>query len=95
MVDTLFIKCCRALRQTGLKRLVAVDGVSANQQLRKRLVELEEEGVKVFYPRLEFCTDNGAMIAYAGYRRLSMGHCESLQFEARPRWLLRELEGVI
>ena len=64
VVDTLYIKCCRALRETGLKRLVAVGGVSANRALRSRLAGLAEElGVTVHYPRPELCTDNGAMVA--------------------------------
>ncbi len=93
VVETLFIKCRRALEQTGLKRLVAAGGVSANKQLRTRLSELAcEMGVEVFYPRPEFCTDNGAMIAYAGYRWLAMGCSEALGFQVRPRWSLRELE---
>ena len=93
VVETLLIKCQRALEQTGLKRLVAAGGVSANKQLRRRLSDLAQEmGVTVFYPRPEFCTDNGAMIAYAGYRRLAMGYAEPLGFEVRPRWSLRELK---
>ncbi|HET7921666.1 MAG TPA: tRNA (adenosine(37)-N6)-threonylcarbamoyltransferase complex transferase subunit TsaD [Gammaproteobacteria bacterium] len=71
-VDTLAIKCARALDQTGLDRLVVAGGVGANQSLRARLKALAaERGGEVFYPRAEFCTDNGAMIAYAGYVRLS------------------------
>lgn len=93
VVETLFIKCRRALEQTGLKRLVAAGGVSANKQLRMRLSELAcETEVEVFYPRPEFCTDNGAMIAYAGYQRLVMGFSEPLEFQVRPRWSLRELQ---
>jgi N6-L-threonylcarbamoyladenine synthase len=93
VVETLLIKCQRALEQTRLKRLVAAGGVSANKQLRRRLSELAREvGVAMFYPRPEFCTDNGAMIAYAGYRRLAMGYAEPLGFEVRPRWSLRELQ---
>ena len=93
VVETLFIKCRRALELTGLKRLVAAGGVSANQKLRRRLADLAvEAGVQVFYPRPEFCTDNGAMIAYAGYRRLARGCSEPLGFQVRPRWSLKELE---
>ena len=71
-VDTLAIKCERALEQTGLNRLVVAGGVGANKSLRAKLKQLaEQRGGQVFYPRNEFCTDNGAMIAYAGYVRLS------------------------
>jgi N6-L-threonylcarbamoyladenine synthase len=93
VVETLFVKCRRALRLTGLKRLVAAGGVSANQKLRRRLADLAvEAGVQVFYPRPEFCTDNGAMIAYAGWWRLAQGCSEPLGFQVRPRWSLKELE---
>jgi N6-L-threonylcarbamoyladenine synthase len=92
VIDTLFIKCRRAIRQTGLKHLVTAGGVSANRQLRSRLEALgEQEKAEVFYPRPAFCTDNGAMIAYAGYRRLVAGQTEPLAFTARPRWPLSEL----
>lgn len=95
VVDTLAIKCKRALKQTGLKRLVIAGGVSANKQLR---VEFESMMKKlqgtVFYPRLEFCTDNGAMIAYAGLKRLKAGEREGLATKAQPRWALDELEAI-
>jgi len=74
VVDTLSIKCERALKQTGRKRLVVAGGVGANQRLRARLKETAAKlGGEVFYPRPEFCTDNGAMIAYAGALRLAAG----------------------
>ncbi|MEQ6342728.1 MAG: tRNA (adenosine(37)-N6)-threonylcarbamoyltransferase complex transferase subunit TsaD [Gammaproteobacteria bacterium] len=89
VVDTLAIKCRRALQQTGLVRLVVSGGVSANTALRERLdIIAGEEGAQVFYPRLEFCTDNGAMIAYAGCRRIQAGQAEPLAFSATPRWPL-------
>ncbi len=95
VVDTLAIKCKRALKQTGLKRLVVAGGVSANKGLRERLsVMAEALGAEVFYPRPEFCTDNGAMIAYAGYLRLQAGRHEALSFTATPRWPLETLEAV-
>ena len=92
VVDTLAIKCRRAVAQTGLKTLVVAGGVGANLRLRARLDELmaKEDG-RTSYPRPEFCTDNGAMIAYAGYRRLQAGQAESLSIRAIPRWSLEEL----
>ncbi len=95
VVDTLAIKCKRALEQTGLKRLVIAGGVSANKGLRERLTQMGGQlGAAVFYPRPEFCTDNGAMIAYAGYQRLVAGQHEGLAFSATPRWPLEKLSAV-
>jgi N6-L-threonylcarbamoyladenine synthase len=95
VVDTLAIKCKRALDQTGLTRLVVAGGVGANRTLRERLQALlTQRGGQVFYPRPAFCTDNGAMIAYAGYCRLQAGQHEGLQIEARARWLITELAPV-
>lgn len=92
VIDTLIVKCRRALRQCGLKRLVVSGGVSANRLMREKLGALaEKEGYGVYFPRLEFCTDNGAMIAYAGCRRLRAGRVEPPVIEARPRWPLDEL----
>lgn len=87
VVDTLAIKCGRAVKQTGINRLVAAGGVSANRQLREKLKAMADEtGGRVFYPRPEFCTDNGAMIAYTGYVKISAGRSEPLEFAAYPRW---------
>ena len=87
VVDTLAIKCERALRATGLKRLVVSGGVSANQRLRERFAKIND--VEVSYPRLEFCTDNAAMIAYAGYRNFTAGmRPDRLAFDVRARWPL-------
>jgi len=95
VVETLLIKCRRALQQTGLKSLVIAGGVSANVRLRQRLGELcNQQGAEIFYPRHEFCTDNGAMIAYAGYRRYLAGEFEALTIKALPRWPLAELTSV-
>ncbi len=95
VVDTLLIKCRRALEQTGLKRLVIAGGVSANKELRQKLAELmKKQRGQVFYPRTEFCTDNGAMIAYAGYQRLLAGQIEGLSSKAKPRWPLDSLPPV-
>ncbi len=92
-VDTLLIKCRRAVRQTGLRRLVVAGGVGANRALRARLAELaREEDIRVYFPRLEFCTDNGAMIAYAGWMRTRDGGAPGGGFQVRPRWPLAELE---
>ena len=70
-------------------------GVSANKQLREQLAEMMK-GIKgqVFYPRFEYCTDNGAMIAYAGLQRLKAGETESLATKARPRWSLEDLPAI-
>lgn len=95
VVDTLAIKCKRALKQTGLKRLVIAGGVSANKQLRQTLAELMQQfGGEVFYPQPQFCTDNGAMIAYAGFLRLKQGQQQDLTIEVRPRWAMTELTAV-
>ena len=93
-VDTLKIKCERALQQTGNKRLVIAGGVSANQRLREVLTDLMSQiDGEVFYPRLEFCTDNGAMIAYAGAMRFAEQDQE-LGFSVKPRWAIDELSAV-
>lgn len=91
-IDTLTTKCRRALLQTGIKRLVAAGGVSANQKLRKILSEcLKELQGEVFFPAAEYCTDNGAMIAYAGWLHLQRGiHDSSLAIDVKPRWPLVE-----
>lgn len=95
VVDTLAIKCKRALEQTGFKRLVMAGGVSANGTLRAKLSEMmRKRGGEVFYARPEFCTDNGAMIAYAGLVRLKSGANPELSVSVRPRWPLAELPAV-
>ncbi|MEN3788700.1 tRNA (adenosine(37)-N6)-threonylcarbamoyltransferase complex transferase subunit TsaD [Aeromonas veronii] len=95
VVDTLAIKCHRALKETGLTRLVVAGGVSANRHLRAQLAELMESlKGEVFYPRTEYCTDNGAMIAYAGMQRLKAGVFEPLAVKAVPRWPLDTLDPV-
>nr|WP_298250814.1 tRNA (adenosine(37)-N6)-threonylcarbamoyltransferase complex transferase subunit TsaD [uncultured Halomonas sp.] len=88
VVDTLVIKCRRALDQTGLKRLVVAGGVSANARLRERLEhECHKRDARAFYPRGRFCTDNGAMIAYVGAQRLLAGERDELgAMQAVPRW---------
>jgi N6-L-threonylcarbamoyladenine synthase len=91
VVDTLFIKCRRALEQAGRKCLVVAGGVGANRRLRERLATLDAQ---VAFPRLAFCTDNGAMIAYAGALRLQAGANEAAVFQTRPRWPLTELSSL-
>lgn len=92
VVDTLAIKCKRALEQTGFKRLVMAGGVSANRALRAKMEDvLKQRGGEVFYARPEFCTDNGAMIALAGLIRLKGGTTTGLEVTVRPRWPLAEL----
>ncbi len=94
-VDTLVIKCRRALEQTGRGRLVVAGGVGANRLLRGQLrAMVKTQGAEVFYPRPELCTDNGAMIAYAGHCRLRTGEREPLPFRVRARWSLAELNPV-
>jgi N6-L-threonylcarbamoyladenine synthase len=91
VVDTLFLKCRRALKQTGHQRLVIAGGVGANIALRTKLQQLD---AAIFFPRLDFCTDNGAMIAYAGAMRLQAGHKEAAIIETRPRWSLEDLAAI-
>ncbi|SFN05437.1 O-sialoglycoprotein endopeptidase [Izhakiella capsodis] len=94
VVDTLAIKCKRALEQTGFNRLVIAGGVSANRTLRAHLdTMMKARGGAVFYARPEFCTDNGAMIAYAGMVRLKAGANTPLALTVRPRWPLAELSA--
>lgn len=93
--ETLTIKCRRALQQTGLKRLVIAGGVSANKQIRAALLEMtEKEKSQLYFPRLKFCTDNGAMIAYAGCQRLLAGQQENLEIFTKPRWSISDLPAV-
>lgn len=92
VVDTLTIKCRRAMQQTRASTLVVAGGVGANLALRKKLQEDgRKNGWSVAWPRLEFCTDNGAMIAYAGCQRLLAGEFNGLEIEARARWPLGKL----
>ena len=92
VVDTLVIKCRRALEAEGLKQLIIAGGVSANQRLREQLEsQLKKIKASVFYARPEFCTDNGAMIAYAGAQRLVNGQSSELSLSIRARWPLSEL----
>ncbi|MBD8525707.1 tRNA (adenosine(37)-N6)-threonylcarbamoyltransferase complex transferase subunit TsaD [Pseudomarimonas arenosa] len=98
VVDTLTIKCERAMRETGARCLVVAGGVGANRDLRARLQQAGlAAGWRVCFPRPEFCTDNGAMIAFAGALRLAAGQAESSAIQVQPRWdmaRLAPLEGA-
>jgi N6-L-threonylcarbamoyladenine synthase len=95
VVDTLTLKCRRAVRECSIKTLVLAGGVSANHRLRQRIDRMMEgEGGTAYYPRLKFCTDNGAMIAFAGCLRLMAGQSESLSFSVRSRWPMESLSPL-
>ncbi|MEO8803760.1 MAG: tRNA (adenosine(37)-N6)-threonylcarbamoyltransferase complex transferase subunit TsaD [Rudaea sp.] len=95
IVDTLLIKCRRALQASGCKRLVIAGGVGANRKLRAQLADAaQREGFRVYFPRLEFCTDNGAMIALAGALRLRTGLHDDIAIKVAPRWDLESLTAV-
>jgi N6-L-threonylcarbamoyladenine synthase len=95
VADTLSIKCKRALQATGLKKLVVAGGVSANRQIRMSLTEMaNRERCEIYFPRLEFCTDNGAMIAFAGCQRLMNRQQQGLEVFVRPRWPMSELSSI-
>jgi N6-L-threonylcarbamoyladenine synthase len=92
VVEVLTAKCVAALEQSGLDRLIVSGGVGANKRLRESLNKAaSKHGFTVAYPRLEFCTDNGAMIAFAGAMRLQHLRTTSHAFTVRPRWDLAEL----
>ncbi|SMF01618.1 O-sialoglycoprotein endopeptidase [Alteromonadaceae bacterium Bs31] len=95
VVDTLSIKCRRALEQCGMNSLIIAGGVSANTRLREKLEHaLKKINSQVFYARHEFCTDNGAMIAYAGCQRLLAGEQQGLSVDVFPRWPLDSLGAL-
>ena len=98
IVDVLVAKCVTALKHTGLNRLVIAGGVGANQQLRAALdAAALKKRFQVFYPELEFCTDNGAMIAFAGAMRLQINPQAAKRdygFNVRPRWPLDEIKEI-
>lgn len=96
MVDTLVKKSLRALKHTGLKQLVIAGGVSANQLLRERLeTELKKIQATVYYAEPALCTDNGAMIAFAGWQRLKAGQTDDLSVTTTPRWPMTELQPPV
>jgi N6-L-threonylcarbamoyladenine synthase len=95
IVDTLIIKCRRALQAAGARRLVIAGGVGANRRLRAELAAAgEHDGFRVYFPRLAFCTDNGAMIALAGAIRLASGQHQDATVQVRPRWDLQSLPAA-
>jgi len=95
VVETIKIKCTRALAQTGYPTLVLAGGVSANTSLRVGLQTLSQTlQIEVNYPDLKFCTDNGAMIAIAGLLRRSQWRRDNHEIIARPRWPMTELQGL-
>ena len=95
VVSTLSIKCSRALEHTGLQRLIIAGGVSANTRLREVLeASVAKVNGRLFYAQPKYCTDNGAMIAYAGCQRLLAGQQNELAIDARPRWSLESLPAL-
>ncbi len=95
IVETLAIKCRRAMAATGAKSLVVAGGVGANRRLRAQLAENgAREGFRTYFPRPEFCTDNGAMIAFAGALRLAAGQHETPAIKVQPRWALESLAAL-
>ena len=92
VVDTLVIKCQRAIDATRVSTLVVAGGVGANRRLRARMLAMgERQGVRVVYPRPEFCTDNAAMIALLGQLRLAAGERDDFSIRARARWPMTDL----
>ena len=91
VVDTLIIKCQRAIEKTKVKSLVIAGGVAANKTLREKAQILD---CQVFFPPDDLCTDNGAMVAFAGHQRLTAGLSDSLSIAVRPRWDLDRLDPV-
>ena len=95
VVDTLRIKCQRALEQTGYRNLVVAGGVGANRRLREVLhAVVAQQDAQVYFPALEYCTDNGAMIAYAGALRLQAGQTDVEPVDVLPRWSLEDLRPI-
>ena len=91
IAETLIVKCKRALNQTKAQTLVLSGGVAANRTLRKHIQRLD---CQVLYPPMDLCTDNGAMIAFAGYQRLKAGYREPLSVSSQARWNIESLEGL-
>jgi N6-L-threonylcarbamoyladenine synthase len=95
IVDVLVARCTRAITQTGMSQMVVAGGVGANRRLRERIdLAGEKAGFRTFYPPVELCTDNGAMIAFAGAMRIGQGVRGALPFNVRPRWELGSLAAI-
>ena len=95
VVDTLFIKCKRAVKQTGYKTIIIAGGVGANSKLRRVFKQrFADHNVTIHYPALKYCTDNGAMIAYAGLKRLEMQQTETTEIDIKPRWPLSNISKI-
>jgi N6-L-threonylcarbamoyladenine synthase len=95
ITDVLVKKSIKALNQTGYKRIVVSGGVGANKKLREKLLlNSKSHNFKVFFPKLEFCTDNGAMIALAGCLRSHLSSKSDYKFSVKPRWKLSEIEST-
>jgi N6-L-threonylcarbamoyladenine synthase len=96
VVDTLAEKCRRALELTNHRRLVVAGGVGANRRLRDRLADIARgAGAELYFPRTEFCTDNGAMIALAGCMRLAAGMHDGRLISARAHWELGDIGTAV
>lgn len=94
IIETLVIKSRRAIQQTGLSTLVVSGGVSANQLLREELALMARDlNIELHFPRLEFCTDNGAMVAYAGFQHIKQGNKIDLTINIEPRWGMGSGQG--
>ncbi len=91
VAETLYLKCRRALEECGVRTLVVSGGVAANSTIRREFTELD---ANVAYPPIELCTDNGAMIAFAGYQRLNAGFREGLSIDTQARWDIQSLERI-
>ena len=95
IVDVLTAKCVKAIETTAMSQLVVAGGVGANRRLRDRIdMAGAAAGFRVFYPPVELCTDNGAMIAFAGPMRIGQGQTGALPFNVRPRWELDSLPAI-
>lgn len=95
VVETLVTKTIKAAKELHFHSIVIAGGVGANKYLRQRLKEsAERENLQVFYPRLSYCTDNGAMVAYAGYLRLNAGQKSDLAVRVKARWDITNLESI-